>query len=101
MALVHFSAGLHRSCSVSTISNKTLIVTRTGAHDFTRCGAYSELLEKQLRKDGASSQEAYAIEKHISGQSAKLSSANFDRTVQVIAEVIYQVVIHKEFPPKP
>jgi len=37
------------------------------AHDFIRCGAYSELVEKQLRKDGASLQEAYAIAKHISG----------------------------------
>jgi hypothetical protein len=42
-----------------------------------------------------------AIAKHISGQqSVKLSSANFDMTVRVIAEVIYQVVIHIQFPPK-
>jgi hypothetical protein len=39
--------------------------------------------------------------KRISGQSAKLSSANFDMTVQVIAEVIYQVVFHIQSPPKP
>lgn len=67
MAFVHFSAGLHRSCSASTISNRTRIVTHMAAHDFIRCGAYSELVEKQLRKDGASLQEAYAIAKHISG----------------------------------
>ena len=66
MAFVHFSAGLHRSCSASTISNRTRIVTYIAAHDFVRYGAYSELVEKKLRKDGTSLQEAYTITKHIS-----------------------------------
>ena len=63
MALVQFSAALHRSCSVSTIPNRTRILIHIANHDFIRCGAYSELVEKQLRKDETSSQEAYCNSK--------------------------------------
>jgi hypothetical protein len=41
-----------------------------------------------------------AVAKHISEQSAILSSANFVLTVQVIAKVIYQVAIHIQSPTK-
>jgi len=37
------------------------------AHDFIRASAYSELIEKQLRKNGASSQEAYCNSKTYFG----------------------------------